>query len=147
MGLREYHRKRDFTRTAEPRGTKQRSMTGRSYVIQKHAASRLHYDFRLEHAGALLSWAVPKGPSLDPADRRLAVRVEDHPIEYGGFEGIIPAGEYGGGSVLLWDRGTWSPSGDVEAGLRKGHLDFELEGEKLRGAWRLIRLKAGPGAG
>lgn len=138
MSLRDYRRKRDFTRTSEPRGAKKSAR--HSFVVQKHAATRLHYDFRLELDGVLLSWAVPKGPSLNPADKRLAVRVEDHPVEYGSFEGTIPKGEYGGGSVLLWDRGTWAPVGDAKAGLAKGHLDFTLDGEKLKGGWRLIRM-------
>src|SRR5690606_37496792 len=111
------------------------------YVIQKHNARRLHYDLRLEHGGTLKSWAVPKGPSLDPADKRLAVEVEDHPIEYATFEGVSPRGEYGAGKVAMWDRGTWRPSGDVDAWLKKGHLDFEIDGAKLHGKWTLIRLK------
>ena len=142
MGLREYHKKRDFERTPEPSGraTKKRGPArGRSFVIQKHAARRLHYDFRLEHDGVLKSWAVPKGPSLDPADKRLAVEVEDHPIDYGDFEGVIPKGQYGGGSVLLWDRGTWQPKGDADEGLRRGKLEFDLDGEKLHGRWLLVR--------
>jgi bifunctional non-homologous end joining protein LigD len=110
-------------------------------VVQKHAATRLHYDFRLELDGVLLSWAVPKGPSLDPADKRLAMQTEDHPVEYGGFEGVIPKGEYGGGTVLLWDRGTWEPIGDVREGLRKGKIEFLLHGEKLRGSWTLVRIR------
>ena len=144
MGLGEYRRKRDFRRTPEPPGVVRKRARKLSFVVQKHAASRLHYDFRLEHAGVLKSWAVPKGPSLDPADKRLAVLVEDHPLDYGGFEGVIPAGEYGAGRVIVWDRGQWFPEGDVDAGLRKGKLEFELQGEKLSGAWRLIRLH-GPG--
>lgn len=145
MSLGEYNRKRDFGKTAEPPGRRGASATGRSFVIQKHAATRLHYDFRLELDGALKSWSVPKGPSLDPAAKRLAVAVEDHPIDYGGFEGIIPKGQYGGGTVLLWDRGTWSPVGDAAASLAAGHLKFDLEGEKLRGRWALVRLKPRPG--
>lgn len=145
MSLGEYNRKRDFEKTAEPPGRPGSSATGRSFVIQKHAATRLHYDFRLELDGALKSWSVPKGPSLDPAAKRLAVAVEDHPIDYGGFEGIIPKGQYGGGTVLLWDRGTWSPVGDAAASLAAGHLKFDLEGEKLHGRWALVRLQPRPG--
>jgi bifunctional non-homologous end joining protein LigD len=141
MGLTDYNRKRDFKKTAEPPGRAGSTPTGRSFVIQKHAASRLHYDFRLEHGGVLKSWSVPKGPSFDPAQKRLAVETEDHPVEYGRFEGIIPKGEYGGGTVSLWDRGTWSPVGDVDKGLAEGHLKFDLEGAKLRGRWALVRLK------
>jgi bifunctional non-homologous end joining protein LigD len=115
--------------------------TGASFVVQKHDATRLHYDFRLEVGGVLKSWAVPKGPSLDPRDKRLAMQTEDHPLEYGGFEGVIPAGEYGGGPVLLWDRGTWMPEGEPAAALRKGMLKFTLSGQKLRGGWALVRLR------
>jgi bifunctional non-homologous end joining protein LigD len=145
-GLAEYNRKRNFARTAEPKG--ERAKSGKksnkqlSYLIQKHAARQLHYDFRLEWNGTLMSWAVPKGPSENPEDKRLAVHVEDHPIEYGTFEGSIPKGEYGGGTVMLWDRGTWEPHGDVEAELKKGKLAFDLHGERLRGLWALIRLRA-----
>ena len=138
--LAEYRRKRNFARTPEPEG-KPRRKHGYSFVVQKHAASRLHYDFRLELDGVLLSWAVPKGPSLDPADKRLAMQTEDHPVEYGGFEGVIPKGQYGGGTVLLWDRGTWEPIGDPREGLRKGKLEFLLHGEKLRGSWTLVRIR------
>jgi bifunctional non-homologous end joining protein LigD len=141
MGLDEYTRKRDFAITAEPPARVGATTTGRSFVVQKHAARQLHYDFRLELDGVLKSWSVPKGPSFDPAAKRLAVAVEDHPIDYGGFEGIIPAGQYGGGTVLLWDRGTWSPLFDPAEGLAAGHLKFELSGEKLRGRWALVRLK------
>jgi bifunctional non-homologous end joining protein LigD len=140
MGLREYHRKRDFNITPEPKGEEKKT-AGRSYVIQKHAATRLHYDFRLEMEGVLKSWAVPKGPSLDPSQKRLAMMTEDHPVDYGGFEGIIPEGEYGGGTVLLWDRGTWEPVGDPHKDLRAGKLKFVLHGEKLEGAWMLVRTK------
>ena len=143
MGLREYHRKRDFSITPEPRGEEGQEKTreDRSFCIQKHAATRLHYDFRLEMESVLKSWAVPKGPSLDPADKRLAMQTEDHPIEYGDFEGIIPEGQYGGGTVLLWDRGTWEPLEDPHQGLRKGSLKFELHGVKLQGKWALVRIK------
>jgi DNA ligase D-like protein (predicted 3'-phosphoesterase) len=140
MGLKEYHRKRDFGITPEPKG-KEKKKSGRSFVIQKHAATRLHYDFRLEMEGVLKSWAVPKGPSLDPKDKRLAMMTEDHPVEYGGFEGIIPQGQYGGGTVLLWDRGTWEPIEDPHAGLRKGNLKFRLNGEKLHGGFALVKIK------
>ena len=149
MSLTRYRQKRKFRRTPEPRGAaprrRQRRQSGLSFVVQKHDASHLHYDFRLELGGVLKSWAVPKGPSLDPTIKRLAVEVEDHPLEYGSFEGTIPQREYGGGTVLLWDRGRWQPQDDPEAGLREGKLKFELEGEKLRGAWMLVR-RHGPQA-
>jgi bifunctional non-homologous end joining protein LigD len=140
MALEEYRRKRDFKKTTEPAGGERRAAKGFSYLIQKHDATRLHYDLRLELDGVLLSWAVTKGPSLDPADRRLAVHTEDHPLSYGTFEGTIPQGEYGGGTVMLWDRGGWEPQGDPRAGLRKGHLAFTLHGERLTGGWDLIRM-------
>ena len=136
-----YHAKRDFARTPEPRGTVESTAGGSMFVIQKHDATRLHYDFRLEIDGVLKSWAVPKGPSLDPADKRLAMQTEDHPLEYGSFEGTIPEGEYGGGPVLLWDRGTWTPGGDPVAALRAGELKFTLDGEKLHGGWVLVRIR------
>src|ERR1700704_2435908 len=129
--LAKYRSMRDFTRTVEPSGKCTPSTRGSIYVIQQHAARRLHYDFRLELDGVLLSWAVPKGPSLVPGEKRLAARTEDHPLDYADFEGVIPAGEYGGGSVIVWDRGTWTPIGDPHEGLSKGHLEFRLEGEKL----------------
>jgi bifunctional non-homologous end joining protein LigD len=144
MGLATYREKRNFKITPEPAGDgkKTRPSPRRSYVIQKHQASHLHYDFRLEWNGILLSWAVPKGPSLDPAVKRLAMAVEDHPLEYGKFEGIIPEGQYGGGTVMLWDRGTWEPeSPDVEVSLRQGELKFVLHGSKLKGSWVLVRTK------
>ena len=145
--LREYNRKRDFTRTKEPAGKRGR-MTGNSFVVQKHDATRLHYDFRLEMDGVLKSWAVTRGPSLDPADKRLAVRTEDHPLSYGTFEGTIPKGEYGGGTVMLWDEGTWEPvPGKSARDLAKGHLHFILHGERMKGEWLLIRLKPRPGEG
>ncbi|HEV8503377.1 MAG TPA: non-homologous end-joining DNA ligase [Casimicrobiaceae bacterium] len=144
MTLARYHQKRDFGITPEPRGHLGRRKSGDlAFVIQKHAASHLHYDFRLELDGVLLSWAVPKGPSVDPADRRLAMHVEDHPLEYGGFEGTIPAKQYGGGTVMVWDRGRWIPQGDAREGYAKGHLKFELDGEKLKGGYALIRSQPG----
>jgi bifunctional non-homologous end joining protein LigD len=138
MSLAEYQRKRRFNRTPEPAG-KQAANGGRSFVIQKHEAGRLHYDFRLELDGVLKSWAVPKGPSIDPSVKRLAMQVEDHPVAYGSFEGVIPEGEYGGGTVMLWDRGYWEPVGDPHEGYQQGRLKFTLHGEKLRGGWMLIR--------
>jgi bifunctional non-homologous end joining protein LigD len=119
-------------------------MSARSFVIQKHAARRLHYDFRLELDGVLKSWAVARGPSLVAGERRLAVPVEDHRLDYGGFEGVIPAGSYGAGAVLVWDRGTWEPDGDAAASLADGSLGFRLHGTKLTGAWRLVRMKLRP---
>ncbi len=139
--LREYRRKRDFSVTPEPSGATGGRRRGDSYVIQKHAASHLHYDFRLELDGVLLSWAVPRGPSLDPGEKRLAVRTEDHPVDYGSFEGVIPEGEYGGGTVLLWDRGTWQAVGDPRGGLSKGKLEFILHGDKLHGRWTLVKIR------
>lgn len=143
MALEAYRRKRDFDATPEPKGRKARK-TGDSFVIQKHDATRLHYDFRLELDGVLKSWAVTKGPSLVPGEKRLAVHVEDHPLEYGGFEGTIPKGEYGGGTVIIWDRGTWTPLHDAHKGYAKGHLEFELHGEKLSGHWHLVRMAGKP---
>jgi bifunctional non-homologous end joining protein LigD len=151
MTLEEYRRKRDFKKTAEPAGGRIRktpSPEGRGFVIQKHAARRLHYDFRLELDGVLKSWAVAKGPSYDPKDKRLAVHTEDHPMEYGDFEGVIPKGEYGGGTVLLWDRGHWFPEGENPSeAYRKGRLKFRLEGEKMHGNWALIRMGGSSGEG
>jgi bifunctional non-homologous end joining protein LigD len=144
MALETYRSKRNFKTTPEPKGRVSRRKTrGLSFVIQKHAASHLHYDFRLELNGVLLSWAIPKGPSLDPNDKRLAMHVEDHPLEYGEFEGVIPPKQYGSGTVLLWDRGTWVPLEDPEAGYRKGRLKFELDGSKLKGGWILVRSHGG----
>jgi bifunctional non-homologous end joining protein LigD len=141
MGLDLYHAKRNFKLTPEPRGrVERRKGKGLSFVIQKHAATRLHYDFRLELDGVLKSWAVTKVPSLDTATKRLAVEVEDHPLDYGGFEGTIPKGQYGGGTVQLWDRGTWEPRGDPHEGLKKGNLKFDLHGDRLQGGWALIRM-------
>jgi len=144
--LRLYRRKRDFAATREPEGGVRRAGRALVFVVQKHRASHLHYDFRLEIEGVLKSWAVPKGPSLDPSERRLAVRVEDHPYAYRNFEGTIPAGQYGAGEVIVWDRGTYrSAEGDGEAalrrGLRKGALSLVLRGKKLKGGFSLVRLK------
>src|SRR5471030_2950001 len=141
MALEEYKRKRDFKKSPEPEGTVAPKRAERFFCVQKHLASHLHYDLRLEHDGVLLSWAVPKGPSLDPATKRLAMAVEDHPIEYGTFEGVIPSG-YGAGIVMLWDKGTWTPEvDDVDAALKKGDLKFTLDGYKLKGSWVLVRTK------
>jgi len=138
--LSQYWKKRDFNITAEPKGEVASAGKALSFVIQKHAASRLHYDFRLELDGTLKSWAVPKGPSFDPRIRRMAVHVEDHPLSYASFEGVIPKGQYGAGTVIVWDRGTWVPVGDPRKGYREGKLKFELHGEKLRGRWTLVRI-------
>src|SRR5689334_22622117 len=144
--LKEYEAKRNFAKTPEPSG-KAKPRVGKAggkrrelfFCVQKHLASHLHYDFRLEHNGVLLSWAVPKGPSLDPKTKRLAMHVEDHPLDYGEFEGVIPEG-YGAGIVMLWDRGTWTPEADdVDAALKKGDLKFTLDGYKLKGSWVLVR--------
>jgi bifunctional non-homologous end joining protein LigD len=139
-----YWAKRNFAVTQEPRGEHAEAAEGRSFVVQKHAASRLHYDFRLELGGVLVSWAVPKGPSFDPADKRIAVHVEDHPLSYGGFEGTIPPKQYGAGTVIVWDNGRWEPVGDPVEGLAKGKLLFKLHGQKLMGLWELVRI-AKPG--
>jgi len=150
VALEKYREKRNFKESPEPAGDtklaaeRARKTTGvkpRFFCVQKHLASHLHYDFRLEHHGVLLSWAVPKGPALDPATKRLAMMVEDHPIEYGTFEGVIPSG-YGAGIVMLWDSGTWTPEvDDVDAALKKGDLKFTLNGYKLKGSWVLVRTK------
>ena len=146
--LEEYRRKRDFSRTREPKGGTRKRPPRLAYVIQKHAASSLHYDLRLELDGVMKSWAVPKGPSLDPAVKRLAIHVEDHPIEYNQFEGTIPAGEYGGGTVMIWDYGTYTAVGDAEdpeaalrTGYRKGDFKFVVKGKRLKGSWVLVRTK------
>src|SRR5829696_10189206 len=156
MVLEKYKQKRNFTATPEPSGdvklaaerAKKEPSKGLFFCVQKHLASHLHYDFRLEYKGVLLSWAVPKGPSLDPKTKRLAMHVEDHPVEYGTFEGVIPSG-YGAGIVMLWDQGTWTPeSPDVDAALNKGDLKFTLDGFKLKGSWVLVRTGGRyPGAG
>src|ERR1700676_4523286 len=142
--LSRYQSKRDFSKTAEPSGdTAVAFSERRRFVIQRHAASRLHYDFRLELDGVFKSWAVTRGPSLDPREKRLAVEVEDHPLDYGDFEGTIPKGQYGGGTVELWDRGYWTPGPDQspEAALEAGTLKFKLDGERLHGSWVLVRMK------
>jgi len=141
--LAEYNRKRRFGVTPEPQGKLGRGKKkSREFVVQKHRASRLHYDFRLEHDGVMLSWAVPKGPSIDPSIKRFAMQTEDHPIEYNQFEGVIPEGEYGGGTVMIWDRGTWEPEvDDVDKALAKGDLKFKLHGKKLSGSWVLVRMR------
>jgi bifunctional non-homologous end joining protein LigD len=144
MSLTKYREKRNFTVTSEPSGDApaKKAQQQLLYVIQKHRATQLHYDFRLEYEGVLLSWAVPKGPSLDPSVKRLAMQVEDHPVDYGGFEGVIPEGEYGGGTVMVWDTGTWTPeSPDIAEALKKGDLKFTLHGKKLRGSWVLVRTR------
>jgi bifunctional non-homologous end joining protein LigD len=143
VGLEVYRKKRKFDATPEPRGREVRRK-GNAFVIQKHAARRLHYDLRLELDGVMKSWAVTRGPSLVPGEKRLAVHVEDHPIEYNKFEGTIPEGQYGGGAVMVWDRGTWTPEGDPHKGLKKGHLTFRLDGKKLNGLWHLIRMRGRP---
>lgn len=140
--LARYRERRDFAKTPEPLPKEARSVdSDLQFVVQKHAARRLHWDFRLEYGGVLWSWAVPKGPSMDPADRRLAVRVEDHPLAYADFQGRIPAGEYGAGLVEIWDHGTWRPEGDPEAALARGELKFTLKGSRLTGGFVLILLK------
>lgn len=143
--LREYRAKRRFDVTTEPEGrtvARKPRKKRLAFVVQKHRATALHYDFRLEWDGVMLSWAVPKGPSLDPTVKRLAMQVEDHPVEYNDFEGIIPAGEYGGGTVMIWDRGTWAPEvADVAAAVKKGELKLTLRGKKLHGSWVLVRTR------
>lgn len=141
--LRTYNAKRRFAVTKEPPGKLARR--GNAFVIQKHDARRLHYDLRLQLDGVMKSWAITRGPSLVPGEKRLAVQVEDHPVEYNKFEGTIPQGEYGGGTVMVWDRGRWQPDGDPHKGLAKGHLSFRLEGTKLHGGWHLVRMRRRPG--
>src|SRR5213596_3436798 len=147
--LKVYRDKRDFKKTAEPSGAapKKRAAGGGRYLIQKHDATRLHFDFRLEYDGVLLSWAVTRGPSFNPKDKRLAVHTEDHPLDYGDFEGTIPKGEYGGGTVMLWDQGRWipEPSKDPSKTIEDGHLHFTLEGDRMKGEWVMFRLKPRPG--
>jgi bifunctional non-homologous end joining protein LigD len=141
--LEAYRKKRRFARTPEPRPARKPSRRGAFFVVQKHAASHLHYDFRLEAGRVLKSWSVPKGPCLDPAVKRFAIAVEDHPVDYAAFEGVIPTGEYGAGTVMIWDRGTYraDEGADPTAGLREGHLRFTLDGQKLKGAWVLQRMR------
>ncbi|QFY60689.1 DNA ligase D [Rhizobium grahamii] len=148
MPLETYQAKRNFKVSPEPRGARKPAAATDnvlSFVVQKHDATRLHYDFRLEMDGVLKSWAVTRGPSLNPDEKRLAVHVEDHPLEYGDFEGIIPKGQYGGGTVIVWDRGTWAPHGDIHKAYKKGHIEFDLDGEKLKGRWHLVRMHGKPG--
>src|SRR5690242_6295884 len=145
--LASYRSRRDFSKTAEPSGKAAAKTGGNSYLIQKHAATRLRFDFRLELDGVLKSWAVTKGPSLNPEDKRLAVHVEDHPLEYGSFEGTIPQGQYGGGTVMLWDEGTWDPIGNPQRDLARGNLTFILHGDRLKGRWHLVRMRGRPGEG
>jgi bifunctional non-homologous end joining protein LigD len=147
-----YRSMRNFAATPEPRGDGHARKSTRlpfrpPFVVQKHLASRLHYDFRLGWRGVLKSWAVAKGPSYFPGDKRLAVQVEDHPVEYGGFEGTIPKGQYGGGTVMVWDYGEWTPLDDVDRGLKEGHFKFELHGKKLKGRWTLVRMHSSYGNG
>src|SRR5215203_4636915 len=144
--LQPYRQKRDFSRTSEPAGADLSGGSNR-FVVHKHSATADHYDLRLEHGGVLKSWAVPKGPSLNPADKRFAVETEDHPLEYIDFEGVIPKGEYGGGPMIVWDTGTWAPMEDIEKSLSAGAFKFRLAGEKLNGGWMLTRLKPKPGEG
>jgi len=147
LSLAKYRERRNFSTSPEPEGkasgeAQKKSESDPIFVVQKHRATQLHYDFRLEHNGTLLSWAVPKGPSLDPSVKRLAMQVEDHPIEYAQFEGAIPKGEYGGGTVMVWDIGTWTPEQpDADAALKKGDLKFTLHGKKLHGSWVLVRTR------
>ena len=140
--LADYNRKRDFAKTAEPKGKLDASRNGARFIVQKHDARRLHYDFRIEVDGVLKSWAVTRGPSLNPDDKRLAVRTEDHPLSYADFEGTIPAGEYGGGTVMLWDTGSWAPiAGKSADDIEEGHLHFTLDGKRMKGEWLLVRMK------
>ncbi|MDR1057472.1 MAG: hypothetical protein LBL17_02760 [Coxiellaceae bacterium] len=141
MKLAVYRKKRDFKKTTEPEGTQEKSGISHIFVVQKHYASHLHYDFRLAIDGVLKSWAIPKGPSLNSSDKRLAIMTEDHPLEYANFEGVIPVGQYGAGKVEIWDHGTWQPISDLATWLKERKLKFILHGKKLKGAWVLIGLK------
>ena len=139
--LSKYHEKRNFNVTSEPKGKAKKSNKNLCFVIQLHEATRTHYDFRLEWNGVMKSWAVTKGPSYDPADKRLAVRTEDHPIEYNKFEGVIPDRQYGAGPVMIWDEGTWQPESDPEKMEKKGHITFTIYGAHMKGEWHLIRMR------
>ncbi|RZK90313.1 MAG: ATP-dependent DNA ligase, partial [Methylobacterium sp.] len=139
--LRSYRDKRDFEASPEPKGKRGRKAAKARFVVQKHDARRLHYDLRLEMDGVLKSWAVTRGPSLSPAEKRLAVQTEDHPVDYLAWEGAIPKGQYGGGTMIVWDTGSWEPMGNPAVGLAKGHLEFALHGERLVGRWHLVRMK------
>jgi bifunctional non-homologous end joining protein LigD len=141
MKLTEYHKKRNFGKTSEPAGDLRTEVANNIFVVQKHQASHLHYDFRLAIDGVLKSWAIPKGPSTDPKDKRLAIMTEDHPLEYANFEGTIPEGEYGAGTVEIWDHGTWEPINDAQTGLQQRKLEFKLHGKKLKGTWVLVGFK------
>jgi bifunctional non-homologous end joining protein LigD len=144
MSLTNYRKKRNLRKTPEPSGDSQNDFANNVFVVQKHQARHLHYDFRLAIDGVLKSWAVPKGPSIDPKDKRLAVMTEDHPLEYANFAGVIPEGEYGAGTVEIWDKGTWEPVNDVVVGLQQRKLEFVLHGKKLKGTWVLVGLKDSP---
>src|SRR5258707_5748874 len=149
MSLEKYVEKRDFTKTAEPKAGKSKDKDALMFVIQKHDASRLHYDFRLEMEGVLKSWAIPKGPSYDPTVKRLAMMTEDHPYDYASFEGVIPAGNYGGGNVIIWDNGTWEfiePGDDPVKAVRSGKLAFRMFGKKMFGEWALVKIHGRPGS-
>lgn len=143
--LETYREKRDFTKTSEPAGANKLAGKGNAYLIQKHEARNLHFDLRLEYKGVLKSWAIPRGPSMDPGDKRLAVRTENHPIEYSSFEGSIPKGQYGAGTVMLWDEGTWEPAGDPDEGFKQGKLKFAIHGKRLQGSFALVRLRSDTG--
>jgi bifunctional non-homologous end joining protein LigD len=145
MNLKTYRDRKHFRSTAEPRRKVRQSSPGWTFVVQKHASRRLHYDFRLEAEGVLKSWAVPLGPSTDPAEKSLAVQVEDHPLEYGDFEGVIQENQYGAGTVMVWDRGEWEPHGDWKESWKEGKLSFSLKGKKLKGSWTLVRFKGTEG--
>lgn len=141
MPLTKYHKRRNFSKTSEPAGGSKTNATKNVFVVQKHQASHLHYDFRLSINKVLKSWAIPKGPGLRPQDKRLAIMTEDHPLEYANFEGVIPKGEYGAGTVKIWDHGKWEPINNVQTGLKQRKLEFILHGKKMKGVWVLVGLK------